>query len=155
MAFTMHNEVLLDATRDKVWAAINDADLLKLSIPGCESLERSEDGSFHAVVKLKVGPISARFKGVVQFVDVEAPNSCRIVGEGQGGIAGFAKGGARINLTPEGAATRLAYQVEAEIGGKIAQLGSRLIDGVAKKLSDQFFQNFSKVFHGSGSVDAA
>ncbi|ODT12694.1 MAG: carbon monoxide dehydrogenase [Mesorhizobium sp. SCN 65-12] len=155
MAFTMQNEVLLEASPDAVWAAINDAGLLKRSIPGCESLERSEDGSFDAVVKLKIGPISARFKGTVRFVDVEAPVSCRIVGEGQGGIAGFAKGGARVRLVPEGLSTRLCYDVEAEIGGKIAQLGSRLIDGVAKKLSDQFFQNFSKAFAEAGASDAA
>ncbi len=146
MAFTMQNEVILDAPQEAVWAAINDVDLLKLSIPGCESLEREADGAFNAVVKLKIGPISARFKGTVRFVDVEAPTRCRILGEGQGGIAGFAKGGARVELIPEGAATRLAYDVEAEIGGKIAQLGSRLIDGVAKKLSEQFFQNFSRAF---------
>ncbi|WP_416798873.1 CoxG family protein [Ciceribacter azotifigens] len=152
MAFTMHNEVVLDATPDEVWAAINDADLLRQSIPGCEALERTEDSAFAATVKLKIGPISARFKGVVRFEDVDAPASCRIVGEGQGGIAGFAKGGAKIRLTAEGAQTRLHYDVEAEIGGKIAQLGSRLIDGVAKKLSEQFFQNFSKVFAGAACV---
>ncbi|MDQ6432533.1 carbon monoxide dehydrogenase subunit G [Mesorhizobium sp. LHD-90] len=155
MAFMMQNEVLLDASPEEVWMAINDAELLKLSIPGCESLERGEDGAFNATVKLKIGPISARFKGVVRFVDVDAPASCRIVGEGQGGIAGFAKGGARIRLTPAGGATRLSYEVEAEIGGKIAQLGSRLIDGVAKKLSEQFFQNFSKTFSASSGRSAA
>jgi hypothetical protein len=151
----MQNEVLLDASPDAVWEAINDAELLKLSIPGCESLERDADGAFNAVVKLKIGPISARFKGVVRFVDVEAPTTCRIVGEGQGGIAGFAKGGARVNLIPEGNATRLAYDVEAEIGGKIAQLGSRLIDGVAKKLSEQFFQNFSRAFAEKAQANLA
>lgn len=153
MAFTMHNEVVLDATPENVWTAINDADLLRQSIPGCEALERTEDGAFDATVKVKIGPISARFKGVVRFEDVDAPTSCRIAGEGQGGIAGFAKGGAKICLTAEGAQTRLCYDVEAEIGGKIAQLGSRLIDGVAKKLSEQFFQNFSKVFAEGGRVD--
>jgi uncharacterized protein len=151
----MQNEVLLDASPDAVWAAINDVGLLKQSIPGCESLECGEGGAFDAVVKLKIGPISARFKGTVRFVDVEAPASCRIVGQGQGGIAGFAKGGAHVRLVPEGQATRLCYDVEAEIGGKIAQLGSRLIDGVARKLSDQFFQSFSKAFAEAGASNAA
>ena len=155
MAFKMQNEVLLEAPQEAVWAAIFDADLLKASIPGCESLERGENDTFNATVKLKIGPISARFKGVVHFIDVEEPSGCRIVGEGQGGIAGFAKGGAQVRLTPEGSATRLSYEVEAEIGGKIAQLGSRLIDGVAKKLSDQFFQNFSKAFNEAGRSNAA
>ena len=150
MAFTMQNEVLLEASPDAVWAAINDAGLLKRSIPGCESLERSEDGSFDAVVKLKIGPISARFKGTVRFVDVEAPVSCRIVGEGQGGIAGFAKGGADVMLKEDGAdATILTYKAKAEVGGKMAQLGSRLIDSTSKKLAGQFFDTFNKKVSGS------
>lgn len=155
MAFTLQNEVVLEASPEDVWTAINDVELLKSSIPGCESLERLDDGKLSATVKLKVGPISARFKGIVQFVDIEAPDSFRIVGEGQGGIAGFAKGGARVRLTPEENTTRLSYEVDAEIGGKIAQLGSRLIDGVAKKLSEQFFQNFRAAFAQARSAGVA
>mgnify|MGYP000013946664 CR=1 FL=1 len=151
MAFTLKNEVVLAAAPSRVWEAINDPEILRASIPGCESLERTEDGTLNAVVKVKIGPIAARFKGTVRFEDVDAPHGCRIVGEGQGGIAGFAKGGANVDLIPEGEATRLAYDVQADIGGKIAQLGSRLIDGVAKKLADQFFADFGKAVEAGGA----
>ena len=144
MAFTMKNEVVLAASPQRVWEAINDPDILQASIPGCESLEKTEEGAYAAVVRLKIGPIAARFKGAVKFTDVEAPYRCRLVGEGQGGMAGFAKGAALVQLSSEGEGTRLAYDVEADIGGKIAQLGSRLIDGVAKKLSDKFFTDFAQ-----------
>jgi len=143
MAFTLKNEVVLAASPERVWEAINDPEILRASIPGCEELEKTGEGAYTATIRIKIGPISARFKGAVSFTDVEAPNSFRLVGEGQGGMAGFAKGGARVQLTPEGDSTRLAYDVEADIGGKIAQLGSRLIDGVAKKLSDKFFTDFA------------
>ena len=143
MAMTMKGEVELPADRQTVWAKLNDPEVLKLCIPGCQSLEMTSENEMQAVAKVKVGPVSATFKGKVTLSDVDPPNGYRISGEGQGGIAGFAKGGARVNLEPADAGTRLIYVVEAQVGGKIAQLGSRMIDGVAKKMADQFFSNFA------------
>ncbi len=144
MAMVMNGEVQLQAPRDVVWARLNDPDVLKACIPGCEELERAEDNSFRAVAKMKVGPVSARFKGRVTLSDLDPPNGYRISGEGEGGIAGFAKGGATVGLSVSEGGTLLSYHVEAQIGGKIAQLGQRLISGTAKKLADEFFANFSK-----------
>jgi len=145
MAVTMSGEVVLPADRATVWRRLNDADTLKASIPGCESLEKLSDTEMQAVAKVKIGPVSARFKGKVQLTDIDAPNSYRISGQGDGGIAGFAKGGANVRLSDEGGGgTRLAYDVDAQVGGKIAQLGGRLIDSTAKKLADEFFANFAK-----------
>jgi len=144
MAMTMEGEVALPADKQTVWAALNDAEILKSCIPGCQSLEKTSDTSFSAVAKLKIGPVSATFKGAVQLSEMDPPNGYKISGEGEGGIAGFAKGGAVVKLSePEGGGTLLAYNVEANVGGKIAQLGSRLIDGVAKKMADEFFSNFA------------
>lgn len=143
MAMTMQGEVALAADKVTVWAALNDAEILKSCIPGCQSLEKTSDTSFSAVAKLKIGPVSATFKGAVQFSEIDPPNGYRITGEGEGGIAGFAKGGARVRLTDHEGGTLLSYEVEANVGGKIAQLGSRLIDGVAKKMADEFFNNFA------------
>jgi len=153
MAFTLSNEVLLASSPERIWEAINDPAILRKSIPGCEALEQTEAGDYHATVRLKVGPISARFRGVVEFADVEAPHRFRLVGEGQGGMAGFARGAATVRLVAEGGGTRLVYDVEADIGGKIAQLGSRLVDGVAKKLSDTFFSNFAEAVEARGSAE--
>jgi len=145
MAVTMSGEFVLPADKATVWAKLNDADTLKASIPGCESLEKLSDTEMQAVVKVKIGPVSARFKGRVNLTDIDAPNSYRISGQGEGGIAGFAKGGANVRLTDaEGGGTKLSYDVDAQVGGKIAQLGSRLIDSTAKKLADEFFTNFAK-----------
>ena len=145
MAMTMTGEVVLPADKAAVWARLNDAETLKASIPGCESLEKLSDTEFQAVVKVKIGPVSARFNGKVRLTDIDAPNSYRIVGEGQGGVAGFAKGGATVRLTEaEGGGTRLGYEVDAQVGGKIAQLGSRLVDSTARKLAAEFFANFAK-----------
>jgi hypothetical protein len=145
MAMTMNGEVVLPASREAVWAALNDPDVLKRCIPGCESLERSAENEFTAAAKVSVGPVKARFSGKVSLTDLDPPNGYRISGEGQGGVAGFAKGGARVRLDEaEGGGTRLAYDVEATVGGKIAQLGGRLINGVAKKYADEFFANFAK-----------
>jgi carbon monoxide dehydrogenase subunit G len=140
---TMTGAVTLPADKPTVWEKLNDPEVLKACIPGCQSLEKSEKG-FAAVAKIKVGPVSATFKGTVDLIDLDPPNSYKIVGSGEGGIAGFAKGGAKVALTetPEGCI--LNYDVEANVGGKIAQLGGRLIDGVAKKMADQFFANFAK-----------
>jgi uncharacterized protein len=143
MAMTMKGEVDLPATIQVVWTALNDPEVLKSCIPGCESLERTEDNALLAVAKVKVGPVSAAFKGKVQLLDLDPPNGYRISGEGEGGVAGFAKGGATVKLTEIPTGTRLAYDVEAQVGGKLAQLGARLIDGVAKKMADQFFTDFA------------
>jgi carbon monoxide dehydrogenase subunit G len=146
MAMTMTGEATLPADRARVWAMLNDPEVLKACIPGCQSLEKTSDTSFAAVAKLKIGPVGATFKGAVQLSDLDPPNGYTISGEGEGGIAGFAKGGAKVSLADvEGApgSTVLKYDVQANVGGKIAQLGSRLIDGVAKKMADQFFANFA------------
>ncbi len=144
MAMTMNGEAVLPASRDTVWAKLNDPEVLKACIPGCQSLEMASPTEFAAVAKVKVGPVSATFKGRVQLLDLDPPNGYRIQGEGEGGVAGFAKGGAKVRLeeVPEG--TKLVYDVEAQIGGKLAQLGGRLINGVAKKMADEFFGNFAK-----------
>jgi Uncharacterized conserved protein len=152
MAMTMTGENILPADRATVWDKLNDPDVLKACIPGCEELERTEDNGFRAVAKVKVGPVKATFKGKVVLSDIDAPNGYTITGEGEGGVAGFAKGGAKVQLAevPEG--TKLTYDVEAQIGGKLAQLGGRLINGVAKKYADEFFANFAKVV---GTEEAA
>jgi carbon monoxide dehydrogenase subunit G len=138
----------LPASREAVWEKLNDPAVLKACIPGCEELERTEDGGFRAVAKMKVGPVSARFKGKVTLSDLDPPNGYRISGEGEGGVAGFAKGGATVGLTEKEGGTLLSYNVEAQIGGKLAQLGQRLVNGSAKKLADEFFSNFAKVVEG-------
>ena len=137
MAVTMKGEVVLPADRATVWARLNDAETLKASIPGCESLDKLSDTEMQAVAKIRIGPVSARFKGKVNLSDLDPPNSYRISGQGDGGIAGFAKGGANVRLSDaDGGGTKLSYDVDAQIGGKIAQLGGRLIDSTAKKLAD-------------------
>src|SRR6188508_117170 len=146
MAMTMNGEVQLAAPREAVWAKLNDPEVLKACIPGCEELEKTEDNGFRATAKMKVGPVSARFKGKVNLSDLDPPNAYRISGEGQGGVAGFAKGGASVRLADaEAGGTLMAYDVEANVGGKLAQLGGRLINGIAKKYADEFFANFAKV----------
>jgi carbon monoxide dehydrogenase subunit G len=148
MAMTMNGEVQLAASREAVWAKLNDPEVLKACIPGCEELEKTDDGGFSAVAKMKVGPVSARFKGKVMLSDLDPPNGYRISGEGEGGVAGFAKGGAVVKLSEKDGGTLLGYDVEAQIGGKLAQLGQRLINGTAKKLADEFFANFAKAVEG-------
>ena len=143
MAMTMTGEVTLPAERPKVWALLNDPDVLKSAIPGCESLERTGDNGFAAVVKTKIGPVSATFKGKVELTDIVPLVGYTIKGEGEGGVAGFAKGGAKVRLADAPGGTLLSYDVEANVGGKIAQLGSRLIDGVAKSMADKFFSSFA------------
>ncbi|SFI12331.1 carbon monoxide dehydrogenase subunit G [Bradyrhizobium sp. Gha] len=144
MAMTMNGEIQLAASREAVWAKLNDAAVLKVCIPGCEELERIDDQGFRAVAKMKVGPVSARFKGRVTLTDLDPPSSYNIVGEGEGGVAGFAKGSARVNLLERDDGTLVTYQVDAQIGGKLAQLGQRLVNGTAKKLADEFFANFAR-----------
>jgi carbon monoxide dehydrogenase subunit G len=142
MAMTMSGEVHLPASREVVWEKLNDPSVLKKCIPGCEELTRSGENQFQAVAKMKVGPVSARFGGRVTLSDLDPPNGYRISGEGEGGVAGFAKGGATVALSERDGGTLLTYSVEAQIGGKLAQLGQRLISGSAKKLADQFFVSF-------------
>src|ERR1700760_1038476 len=148
MAIAMPGEVQLPAPREAVWAKLNDPAVLKACIPGCEELDKSEDNAFQAVAKMKVGPVSARFKGKVTLSDLDPPNGYRISGEGEGGVAVFAKGGATVALADKDGGTLLTYNVEAQIGGKLAQLGQRLINGSAKKLADEFFANFAKAVQG-------
>lgn len=128
-----------------VWEKLNDPDVLKACIPGCEELEKTHDRGFRAVAKMKVGPVSARFRGKVILSDLDPPNGYKISGEGEGGVAGFAKGSARVDLCESNGGTLVDYRVDAQIGGKLAQLGQRLINGTAKKLADEFFANFSRV----------
>ena len=139
----MTGEYRIDVPRQKVWEALNDSEALRACIPGCETLEKTADNEFKATVRAKVGPVSARFTGKVTLTDLDPPNGYRIVGEGQGGAAGFAKGGATVRLEDDAAGTILRYNADAQVGGKLAQIGSRLIDGTAKKLADEFFAAFA------------
>jgi uncharacterized protein len=154
MAMTMTGQVTLPADRPKVWALLNDPEVLKASIPGCESLERVGDNGFAAVVKTKIGPVSATFKGKVELSDIVPLVGYTISGEGEGGVAGFAKGGAKVSLADAEGGTLLRYNVEAQVGGKIAQLGARLVDGVAKSMADKFFTSFAAAV-GPGPAGAA
>ncbi len=141
----MSGEYRIAAAREKVWAALNDPEVLKQAIPGCQELERTADNEFTAKVRAKVGPVSATFTGKVNLADMNPPESYTIAGEGQGGAAGFAKGSAAIRLSEDGAVTVLNYDAKAQVGGKLAQIGSRLIGGTAQKLADEFFGNFSEL----------
>ncbi|HQT38602.1 MAG TPA: carbon monoxide dehydrogenase subunit G [Acidocella sp.] len=141
----MSGERLIAAPRDKVWDALNNPAILKDCIPGCESLEKLSDTQMKATAAVKLGPIAARFTGNVLLSDLDPPNGYTISGEGQGGVAGFAKGGATVKLTDEDGGTRLSYVVNAQIGGKMAQLGARLIDSTAKQMAEAFFTKFSAI----------
>ncbi|HUO88076.1 MAG TPA: carbon monoxide dehydrogenase subunit G [Rhizomicrobium sp.] len=127
----------------KVWDGINDPAILKACIPGCEQLDKTSPTEFVATARIKVGPVSATFKGKVTLSDMEPPRRCLLTGEGQGGVAGFAKGDAEVILTPEGNMTVLTYTAKASVGGKLAQIGQRLIDGAAKQIADDFFKRFA------------
>ena len=137
-------EYRIAAPRDKVFAALNDTAVLQACIPGCEALEKQSDTEMSAKVRLRIGPVSAAFSGKVTLSDIDPPNGYKISGEGQGGVAGFAKGGAVVRLADDGGVTVLTYDVDAQVGGKIAQVGARLIQGTAKKLADQFFGKFAE-----------
>ncbi len=151
----LKGEYRLPAPRQTVWEALNDPDVLKACIPGCEKLEKTGENQMAATVVAKVGPVKATFTGEVRLENIVAPESYSIVGEGKGGIAGFAKGGADVHLAEDGPdATILTYSVSAQVGGKIAQLGGRLIDSSAKKLSGQFFDAFAaKVLGGNATAE--
>ena len=152
MAMTMSAEVQLPASREAVWAKLNDADVLKACSPGCEELTKTSDTDFQAVATTKIGPVKARFKGKVHLTDLNPPSGYRISGEGDGGVAGFAKGGATVTLTEKDGGTLLTYNVEAQIGGKLAQLGQRLVNGAAKKIADEFFKNFAAIVSGAPPI---
>ena len=139
----MSGERRIHAPRQKVWEALNDPAVLQACIPGCDAMERQSDNELKATATIKIGPISARFAGKVLLTDIDPPNGYTITGEGQGGVAGFAKGGASVRLTDIDGGTLLTYAVKAQVGGKIAQLGARLIDASAKQISEAFFDRFS------------
>jgi uncharacterized protein len=149
MAMTMSGEVQLNATREAVYQKLNDPEVLKACIPGCEQLDKLSDTEFQAISTMKVGPVKARWKGKVTLSDLDPPNGYKISGEGEGGVAGFAKGGAAVALSDKDGGTLLSYNVEAQIGGKLAQLGQRLIAGAAKKMADDFFDKFAKTVSSS------
>ncbi len=138
----MTGEFRIPAPRQRVWEGLNDPDILKSSIPGCQTIEKLSDTEFTAKVVAQVGPVKANFGGKVTLSDLDPPQSYTIAGEGNGGVAGFAKGSAKVNLAEDGGATVLNYAVQAHVGGKLAQIGSRLIDSVARKMAENFFTRF-------------
>jgi uncharacterized protein len=148
----MTGEERIAARRDAVWAALNDVNVLRQCIPGCELLEKTSDTDMAAKVKLQIGPVRATFTGKVALSDIDPPNGYRISGEGQGGVAGYAKGGAVVRLVEDGGGTLLKYEAKADVGGKLAQLGGRLIDSTARKLAGDFFQKFGEVVGASAGA---
>jgi len=145
----MTGERRIPAPRKRVWDALNDPEVLKACIPNCESVEQITPTELKAAVAVKVGPISSRFTGKINLTDLNPPTSYKLQGEGQGGVAGFAKGGAAVTLSDDGPGTILAYEVHAQVGGKLAQLGSRLIDATAKQQADIFFDRFAAAVGGA------
>ena len=150
----MTGEYRITAPRQKVWEALNDAEVLGKCIPGCQELTKDSDTELSATVKSRVGPVSATFTGKVNLTDIDPPKSYKISGEGQGGVAGFAKGGAEIQLAEDGSETVLTYKATAQVGGKLAQIGSRLIDTTAKKLAGEFFDKFAEEVASSAEQEA-
>ena len=142
MPMEMTGEFRIPAPRQRVWEGLNDPEILKSSIPGCQTIEKLSDTEFTAKVVAQVGPVKANFAGKVTLSDLDPPQSYTIAGEGNGGVAGFAKGSAKVNLAEDGDATVLNYAVQAHVGGKLAQIGSRLIDSVARKMAENFFTRF-------------
>ena len=151
----MTGESLIAAPKDVVWAALNDPDVLKQAIPGCDTLEKIGDTQFKATVTAKVGPVQAKFAGEVELSDIDPPNGYTISGKGSGGVAGNARGSAKVKLEQEGEGTRLYYEVDAQVTGKLAQLGSRLIDSTAKMMAGQFFKKFGEIVEGPGAEGEA
>jgi|TARA_B110000093_G_scaffold152518_1_gene167572 carbon monoxide dehydrogenase subunit G len=143
------DERLISAPPQKVWEYLLDPEILKECVPGCENFTGNITDGFEAIIVQKIGPVKAKFKGLIFLSDLDAPNSVRISGNGDGGIAGFAKGGADVTLTPDGNGTKLSYDVQAQIGGKLAQLGSRIIDSFVSQMADQFFEIFQAKVEGS------
>jgi carbon monoxide dehydrogenase subunit G len=148
----MTGEQLIPQPQEATWNALNDAAILKDCIPGCETIEQVSATEFQITMTARVGPVSAKFKGKMTLSDVAPPRAYTLTFEGQGGVAGFAKGEARVELSPDSGGTRLAYSAKAMIGGKLAQVGARLIDGVAKKMAEQFFTAFNKRISGNGGA---
>ena len=148
----MTGEYRIPAPRGKVWEALNDPEILKICIPGCEELNKDSETELSAKVKTKVGPVSTEFTGKVTLSDINPPEGYNISGEGQGGVAGFAKGGANVKLSEDGDETILTYTANAQVGGKLAQIGSRLIDSTAKKMADQFFSKFAEEVGGKATA---
>lgn len=154
----MTGEYLVPAPKQAVWEALNDPEILKQCIPGCEEVNKTSDTGFDAKVSAKVGPVKAKFAGAVTLSDIDPPNGYTISGEGKGGAAGFAKGGAKVALSEAEGGTLLKYEVNAQVGGKLAQIGARLIDSTAKKMANDFFKTFSEVVGsppGSSEIPAA
>ena len=145
----LEDEIIINAEREIVFAALNNEDLLRAAIPGCECLEKTSENDFTATIVCKVGPMKIKFMGQVTLADVKAPESYTMTGSGKGGPAGFAKMKAKVNLEREGNSTRLKYVVDVDIGGKLAQMGGRLLEGTAKKYSSQFFQSFEGLIQQS------
>jgi carbon monoxide dehydrogenase subunit G len=144
----MTGEQLIPASQAQTWAALNDPEILKACVPGCESIEKTGENEYLVLMVARIGPVSAKFKGKLALSDLDPPNAYSIAFEGQGGAAGFGKGGAKVRLSPEGDGTRLAYSVKANVGGKLAQIGSRLVDAAAKKIANDFFQAFKDKLGG-------
>ncbi len=140
----MRGEQLIPASQQQTWDALNDPAMLKQCVPGCESIEPDGENQYQVLMVARVGPVSAKFKGRLALSDIRPPESYAIAFEGQGGAAGFAKGGAQVRLAAEGESTRLTYEAKANVGGKLAQIGSRLVDAAAKKVADDFFRNFNE-----------
>ena len=140
----LNGRYVIPASPETVWAGLNDPDTLKACIPGCQKIEKTDPTNFIATATLKIGPVKATFQGKVGLSDLDPPHRCRLSGEGQGGVAGFAKGDAEVVLTPEGDGTVLTYTAKASVGGKLAQIGQRLIDGAAKQIADDFFSRFAE-----------
>lgn len=150
----MTGEQLIPAAQAEVWRGLNDPEVLKACISGCESIEKLTDTEYTVATTATIGPVKAKFRGKLQLADLDPPNSYSLSFDGQGGAAGFAKGSAKVSLAAEGAGTRLSYAVKAQVGGKLAQIGSRLIDGVAKKLADDFFSAFNQKIAGPAPAAA-
>ena len=151
----MTGEYRIPAPRQRVWAALNDPEILRQCIPGCEEIQKLSDTEMTAKVTATVGPVKAKFGGKVTLSDLDPPNGYKISGEGTSGVAGFAKGGAEVHLTPDGDATKLSYKVTAQVGGKLAQIGSRLIDSTARKYADDFFAKFATIVGMPAQAPAA
>ena len=150
----MTGEQIIPASQAEVWRGLNDPEVLKACISGCESIEKLTDTEYTVVTTTAIGPVKARFRGKLVLADLDPPNSYSLSFDGQGGAAGFGKGSAKVSLATEAAGTRLSYAVKAQVGGKLAQIGSRLIDGVAKKLADDFFSAFNRKMAGPAPAPA-
>ncbi len=151
----MTGEQLIPVPQQKVWEGLNDPEVLKACIPGCETIERVSDTEYRVAMTAAVGPVKAKFNGKLLLADLKPPNSYTLSFEGSGGAAGFGKGGAQVALAPDGAGTKLSYKATAQVGGKLAQVGSRLIDGVSRKMADEFFQRFNTRLAGPAPAAAA